>query len=428
MADSNNKINFCTSSPGKIILFGEHSVVYGKLAVAASISNRTTATFKEVEGDVFTLNLPKLGYCETFELANLQSKLDENIPLKKKISKQQTDLGTVGLVDIDALLELSGKDVNFNASVEQSDAIRKALHAFFFLFRGILGTTLVNVPPSTLEIDSELELGAGTGSSASFCVTLAAAFIQLLKQRTPPGYRVSKHEYRNFTFDGSLESFSEKEKIIISCWALHGEKINHGKPSGLDNSVCTHGAILQMNVRGFLKHEGGFQCMDLNIKLSVLLINSGVSRDTKSLVSKVRSLKARHEGVINLILNSMEGIAEKGVLTLQKLSDLEKAKASDKDIRSLYTVLEELFDLNHGLLSTLQVSHEKLEHIRAITAGFGLHTKLTGAGGGGYAIALIPPDYPVNVLPECINQLEANNYQTRQIYLGGEGVNVKQLS
>ena len=46
---------------------------------------------------------------------------------------------------------------------------------------------------------------------------------------------------------------------------------------------------------------------------------------------------------------------------------------------------------NHRHLVTLGVSHPSLETIKATTATpFGLSTKLTGAGGGGCAVTLIP--------------------------------------
>lgn len=49
-------------------------------------------------------------------------------------------------------------------------------------------------------------------------------------------------------------------------------------------------------------------------------------------------------------------------------------------------------DENHEHLITLGVSHPVLEEIKSVTSKspYGLHTKLTGAGGGGCAVTLIP--------------------------------------
>lgn len=56
---------------------------------------------------------------------------------------------------------------------------------------------------------------------------------------------------------------------------------------------------------------------------------------------------------------------------------------------------------NHEHLITLGVSHPALETIRATTANpYGLSTKLTGAGGGGCAVTLIPDG---NELPFILN-------------------------
>lgn len=78
-------------------------------------------------------------------------------------------------------------------------------------------------------VSSELPLGSGLGSSAAFCVALAAALLA-------------------FTDTGSLDvnqkgwqSFGEKELDLVNKWAFEGEKIIHGKPSGIDNTVSAYG-------------------------------------------------------------------------------------------------------------------------------------------------------------------------------------------
>ena len=50
-----------------------------------------------------------------------------------------------------------------------------------------------------------------------------------------------------------------------------------------------------------------------------------------------------------------------------------------------------MVDMNQGLLSSMGVSHPSLEKVIQLTSSHGLHTKLTGAGGGGVAFSLITP-------------------------------------
>ena len=49
-----------------------------------------------------------------------------------------------------------------------------------------------------------------------------------------------------------------------------------------------------------------------------------------------------------------------------------------------------MIDVNHYLLCSLNVGHEKIEQIRQITKKYGLHTKITGAGGGGCMLTFVP--------------------------------------
>lgn len=62
-------------------------------------------------------------------------------------------------------------------------------------------------------------------------------------------------------------------------------------------------------------------------------------------------------------------------------------------------MLESLIDENHRHLVTLGVGHPALESVKAKAgqAPWGLHTKLTGAGGGGCAVTIIPDGASVSL-------------------------------
>lgn len=57
----------------------------------------------------------------------------------------------------------------------------------------------------------------------------------------------------------------------------------------------------------------------------------------------------------------------------------------------VYTSVKTLARVNQSLLNALGVGHPALDGVVAITGKLGLVTKLTGAGGGGCALTLLPP-------------------------------------
>lgn len=59
------------SAPGKVILFGEHAVVHGKLAVAISVGLRTTVNLEASEGDSVNVSLPSIGLKNSWTLEEL---------------------------------------------------------------------------------------------------------------------------------------------------------------------------------------------------------------------------------------------------------------------------------------------------------------------------------------------------------------------
>lgn len=77
--------------------------------------------------------------------------------------------------------------------------------------------------PGKAVVTSELPMGAGLGSSASFCVALSGALIALSEK----------------LFLNDNEKKIDLE--LVSKWAYEGERIIHGKPSGIDNTVSTFG-------------------------------------------------------------------------------------------------------------------------------------------------------------------------------------------
>ena len=58
---------------------------------------------------------------------------------------------------------------------------------------------------------------------------------------------------------------------------------------------------------------------------------------------------------------------------------------------SSFFFFQKLIDLNQHLLVTLGVSHGSLDRLCRVTAKYGMHSKLTGAGGGGCGFTLVTP-------------------------------------
>lgn len=149
-----------------------------------------------------------------------------------------------------------------------------------------------------LQFTSEITAGAGLGSSAAYAVCLAAAFHTYSMVRNQPDF------IRNYNLSASLE---EKSYFLstISSWALLSERIMHGNPSGLDNTICTFGNIVK-----FTKNPQKIEEIDLKSTFSVLLVNSGVNRNTLTVVQKVKQLRDNLPEVINSILNAIGFLVE----------------------------------------------------------------------------------------------------------------------
>lgn len=86
---------------------------------------------------------------------------------------------------------------------------------------------------------------------------------------------------------------------------------------------------------------------------------------------------------MNPILTAIQGISDEA---RRCLLDTEMSRTEQLE------TLEQLIDANHAHLVSLGVGHPALEAVKAKANSrpWQLHTKLTGAGGGGCAVTIIP--------------------------------------
>lgn len=307
-------IEFKVSAPGKIILFGEHAVVYGKTAVAASVDLRTTLEFAEQPGQMncITILMPALKLSLDVPLAPLQDYFFKST--SPGCSRRPDELYS----HIEKFIEL----IDVKSSRE-----KLSLQALFYLLVSICqeeeGLTL---GPFKVHVKTQLSIGAGLGSSASFAVCLAAAFV-LWNQAQRQG---------NFQLDNAT-----LEKI--SKYAFNCEKIMHGSPSGIDNSVCTFGSIVE-----FRKDK----CLNVisNVhKMKALLVDTKVQRSTKVLVKKLADLKEAYPDIYLPILESIDALSRESLTIIKRMGS--NAQISPQ-LRADYQQLMVKFHLNQSIFSS----------------------------------------------------------------------------
>jgi len=363
------------SAPSKVILHGEHAVVYGKTAVAAALDLRTRMTIKPHK-ELVVVNFPDLGISQSWTLDQLR---------KLFSSKPSAELqGEVDMPYLDRLHDFLG--------TSQSNLSMASVICFLYLYSIIMEDVLV---PMEIQVESEIPLGAGLGSSAALSVCLSAGLTGVLHQVKSLEKNIFNH----------LEQAMRKE---ICKLAYLSEKILHGTPSGIDNSVSTYGGLLHFT-SGVLTT---IPCSS-NTAFNILLVNTRVERNTKDLVAKVKAKYEKYPNIVGPVLESIHCVSQ------QFLTTLNSAEAQ-LDVAQL----DDLIDLNQGLLETLGVSHSSLRRIIDIFAQFGLHGKLTGAGGGGFAFALVPSTMGENTLEKARERLEAEGFTVVRTKVGGGGVEV----
>ncbi len=283
-------------APGKIILFGEHAVVYGQPAIA----------------------IPVMDVNATVRVTPI---------LNAELGKVRVQASEIGL---DELLEDLPEENPLGA------AIRITLHEI----------TPNHTPAFEIQIDSNIPISAGMGSGAAVTVAIIRALSAFLG-RPLPNKRISKLAYEV-------------------------EKLHHGNPSGIDNTVVT----FQKPV--YFQREEPIQTLSISHPTHWVIADTGEKTPTRETVAAVRALYDGAPQVYEEIFAEIGSIVRVARQALS-VGDLP--------------FLGQLLDKNQQFLRDLQVSSPKLENlISAAREAGAVGAKLSGGGRGGNMIALVPPE------------------------------------
>ncbi|KAL2091830.1 hypothetical protein ACEWY4_011628 [Coilia grayii] len=371
------------SAPGKAILHGEHAVVHGKVALAVSLNLRTFLRLQATSTSEVCINLPNINTFLSWDVTALQHLLQGATNEHRHLKELDAEL-------VGRLRELTGIEAG------STDTRSMAVSAFLYMYLCIFAKAKA-LPSVSVTVWSELPTGAGLGSSAAYCVCVAAALLSAQGAvSSSPGS------------DGDTARWSGEELELINQWAFQGERIIHGNPSGVDNAVSTWGGILRY-------HAGKITPLQRVPMLRILLTNTRVPRSTKTLVAGVKDKINKFPSILNPVLESVDAVA---CTCEQTLMEMAKGLPTAEH----YATLEELIDINQHHLNVMGVSHPSLDTLCRVTLARGLHSKLTGAGGGGCGITLLRPDSSASVVQDVIQDLKDTGYECWETSIGVPGI------
>lgn len=121
-----------------------------------------------------------------------------------------------------------------------------------------------------------------------------------------------------------------------------------------------------------------------NMPVKMLITNTRVGRNTKTLVAAVSERTLKHPNAMSSVFNAIDSISN------EVASIIQAPVSDDLAITEKEEKLGELMEMNQGLLQCMGVSHASIETVIRTTSKYKLSSKLTGAGGGGCVLTLLP--------------------------------------
>ena len=289
------------SAPGKVILFGEHAVVYGRPALAAPVTHlRARATLTADDGPDVRLIAADLGRATTLAAAPAHNPLAATVRLMER-------------------------------------------HTGRPLPRGV-----------ALTVSSAIPIASGLGSGAAIAVAVIRALGEL------QGLALGREE--------------------VSALAYEIERLHHGTPSGIDNTVIAFEQPVYF-VRGAAANR--IETFYPARPLRLVIADTGVRSATKDVVGDVRRRWEADRAGYEAIFDACGRLADAGRAALEA-GDL--------------AAVGRLMTANHEQLVAMTVSSAALDRLAAAALAAGaLGAKLSGAGWGGNLIALVTADSEAEV-------------------------------
>lgn len=289
------------TAPGKVILFGEHAVVYGRPALAAPITHlRARAVVRQTGGPDVALIAADLGRAGTLATARPDNPLAATV----RVVEQHT-----------------GR----------------------------------SVPPGiSLTITSDIPIASGLGSGAAIAVAVIRALAIVLE------LPLSREE--------------------VSALAYKVERLHHGTPSGIDNTVIAFEQPVYFVRR---QPDNLIEPFVMSRPLRLVIGDTGTRSATRDVVGDVRRRRDAAPERFETIFDACARLAEAGRAALAR-GDLDAAGRLMRE--------------NHDWLSLMTVSSPALDRLVAAAVEAGAKgAKLSGAGRGGNMIALVDADSETDV-------------------------------
>jgi len=308
---------FTATAPGKIILFGEHAVVYQRPAIAVPVNQVQARAVVQAD-----LKAPP-----------------------GRVWIQAPD------IQLDSCLD----------DLPEANPIARLVRLFQAYY------SLDQLPACILRISSTIPLAAGMGSGAAISVACLRALAAFIGAPLP------------------VEQ--------VSALAYEIEKLYHGTPSGIDNTVVAFGKPV------YFVRRAPIEILSLGEPFTLVIGDTGVHSPTSGPVEAVRCAWMTNPFKFESLFDRVGEIARaaRGIL-----------ETCEPDR------LGSLMNENHSLLVEMGVSSPELDRLVQVARAAGaLGAKLSGGGWGGNMIALAEPGQTEQVAATLRSNGAVNTLVTR---------------